>query len=276
MLDLFTVTIKRMTMQKKQPSAPQDSKRQPREETHLEGLASIASMLIIWSFVMGFVLQNFVIPSASMASTLLVGDHVVADRASLAPSAKWAPFMPYRELQRGEPVVFYKPAAEANGEQLTLVKRVIGLPGDRIHLRNGIVYINGVAQIEPHAAKPPYATYNPYRDNFPSLPAAAGGPEVTAEWSVDLPRHIEGEDLVVPPDHYFVMGDNRANSLDSRYWGFVPRANLIGRPLCVYWSFLTPNGLDKASAAKQTAFAVHEFIHFFDETRWRRTLHPIN
>ena len=249
---------------------------QPPEETPLQSFASICGTLVVGLFVLTFLFQNFMIPSASMASTLLVGDHVVADRASLAPSAKWAPFMPYRELQRGEPVVFYKPAAEANGEQLTLVKRVIGLPGDRIHLRNGIVYLNGVAQIEPHAAKPPYATYNPYRDNFPSLPAAAGGPEVTAEWSVDLPRHIEGEDLVVPPDHYLMMGDNRPNSLDSRYWGFVPRANLIGRPLFVYWSFITPDGLDNASAAEQAAFAVHEFIHFFDETRWRRTLHPIN
>src|ERR1700761_8080702 len=88
-----------MTMQKKQPSAPQDSKRQPREETHLEGLASITSMLIIWSFVMGFVLQNFVIPSSSMASTLLVGDHVIVERATLAPASSWTNLIPYRELR---------------------------------------------------------------------------------------------------------------------------------------------------------------------------------
>ena len=248
--------------------------RQPKETT-LQSFASICSTLAVGLFVLTFVFQNFMIPSASMASTLLVGDHVVADKASLAPAAKWAPFMPYRDLQRGEPVVFYKPALEANGEQLTLVKRVIALPGDRIHLRGGIVYLNGTAQNEPHAAKPPYPDYDSYRDDFPAL-SAAHVPGVTAEWSVDLPNHIEGDDLVVPPDSYFVMGDNRSKSLDGRYWGFVPRANLIGRPLFVYWSFQTPNGLDTASAAEQAKFALHELLHFFDETRWRRTLHPID
>src|SRR5580698_8731084 len=101
------------------------------EESGLQSFASLCSTLAVGLFVLTFVFQNFMIPSASMASTLLIGDHVVADRASLSPSAKWAPFMPYRELQRGEPVVFYKPVLEENGEQMTLVKRVIGIPGDR-------------------------------------------------------------------------------------------------------------------------------------------------
>jgi signal peptidase I len=245
------------------------------EETPLQSFASICGTLVVGLFILIFIFQNFMIPSASMGSTILVGDHVIADKASLAPSAKWAPFMPYRELQRGEPVVFYKPALEENGEHMVLVKRVIGIPGDRIHLRDGVLYLNGVAQDNPHAAKPPYATYNPYRDDFPSV-SGTGVYGVTAEWAVDLPNHIEGEDLVVPPDHYFVMGDNRANSLDGRYWGFVPRANLIGRPLFVYWSFITPDGLENASAAEQAKFVLHEALHFFDETRWRRTLHPIN
>ena len=103
-------------IQKKQPSARQDSKRQPREETHLEGLASITSMLIIWSFVMGFVLQNFVIPSSSMASTLLVGDHVIVERATLAPATSWTNLIPYRELRRDEPVVFFRPAPNPKGQ----------------------------------------------------------------------------------------------------------------------------------------------------------------
>jgi signal peptidase I len=197
-------------------------------------------------------------------------------RASLAPSAKWAPFISYRELQRGEPVVFYKPAIESNGEYLVLVKRVIGVPGDRIHLRGGIVYLNGVAQNEPYAAKPPYADYDPYRDDFPAIPGTRV-PGVTDEWALDLPAHIEGDDLVIPPDRYFVMGDNRTKSLDGRYWGLVPRENLIGRPLFVYWSFETPEDqMYKTSGAEQAAFFFHEFIHFFDETRWRRTLHRIN
>ena len=245
------------------------------DETTLQSFASICGTFVVGIFILTFVFQNFMIPSASMASTILVGDHVIADRASLAPRTSWAPFVPYRELRRGEPVVFYKPVVEDNGEQLVLVKRVIAVPGDRIHLRGGIVYLNGVAQNEPHAAKPPYPDYDAYRDDFPALPAR-NVPNVTAEWSLDLPNHIEGDDLVVPPDSYFVMGDNRTKSLDGRYWGFVPRANLIGRPLFVYWSFKTPDGLDTASAAEQARFALHEAIHFFDGTRWRRTFHRIS
>ena len=120
------------------------------------------------------------------------------------------------------------------------MKRVIGIPGDRIHLRGGIVYRNGVSLDEPYAAKPTPVNYDPYNDDFPAISPAKRTREVTAEWSLDLLAHIQGEDLVVPPGMYFVMGDNRTNSYDGRYWGLVPRANLIGRPLFVYWSFETP------------------------------------
>src|SRR5258708_34386966 len=141
-------------MQTKQPTAAQDSKRQPREETHLEGVASITSMLIIWSFVMGFVLQNFVIPSSSMASTLLVGDHVIVERATLAPASSWTNLIPYRELRHDEPVVFFRPAPNPEGQHDILVKRVMAIPGDGFHLRNGIVYRNGASLYETTAAKP--------------------------------------------------------------------------------------------------------------------------
>jgi signal peptidase I len=244
-------------------------------ETSLEGLASTCSVLAIGLFVITFVFQNFAIPSSSMASTLLVGDHVMVERENLARPADWAPFVHYREIKRGDIIVFYKPVAESKGEHIPLVKRVIGIPGDRIHLRKGIVYLNGVAQDEPQAAKPTAANYDHYVDDFPAIDPASE-PGVTAGWSVSLPSHIQGEDLVVPPRSYFAMGDNRTNSLDSRYWGFVPRQNIIGRPLFVYWSIAIPeSGIDEVPLSQRTESTIHEFIHFFDETRWSRTFHRI-
>jgi signal peptidase I len=249
---------------------------QPTSESSLQGFASICSTLIIGLFVLTFVLQNFFIPSGSMASTLLVGDHVVVERTSLAPSGSWSGVIPHHQLRRGDPVVFFKPILEPDGTEAILVKRVIGIPGDRIHLRYGIVYLNGVAQNEPRAGKPTSANYDPYRDDFPSI-APANVPNVTAEWALDLPSHIQGDDLVVPPGSFFVMGDNRTNSLDGRYWGFVQTSNLIGRPLFNYWSFKTSDDqIDKTSVAERTSFALHQMTHFFSDTRWSRTFHPID
>lgn len=247
-------------------------------ETPLESLASICSVLAIGLFVMTFVFQNFEIPSASMEKTLLIGDHVLVDRVSFAPPARWAPWTHYRDIRRGDVIVFLKPNPET--PDLFLVKRAIGIPGDRIHLRNGIVYLNGVAQNEPQAGKPaddgnPYHTYNPYRDDFPSVPPSMSE-GVTALWSVDLPTHIQGDDLVVPPGKVFAMGDNRTESLDGRYWGFVPRENIVGRPMFVYWSFETPaDQIDKQGIGERLSFMGHVALHVFDQTRWRRTLHVI-
>jgi len=246
------------------------------KETALESLASICSVLAVGLFVMTFVFQNFEIPSASMVSTLLIGDHVLVDRVTLAPETSWAPFVHYRDVHRGDIIVFLKPGEP----DLFLVKRTIGVPGDRIHLRDGIVYLNGVAQNEPYAGKPaddgnPYHTYNPYRDDFPAVPPGPGD-EVTATWANDLPTHLVDGDLVVPPGKVFAMGDNRTESLDGRFWGFVPRENIVGRPLFVYWSFETPaDQIDKTSIADRLGFMGHILIHIFDETRWRRTFHIV-
>ena len=248
---------------------------QKHEETPLEAFASICGVLVVGLFVLTFIFQNFAIPSSSMETALLVGDHVLVDRTTLAPEAHWAPFVHYRDVRRGDIVVFRKPTLEANGEHLFLVKRVMGLPGDRIHLRDGVVYRNGQALNEPYAAQPPYPDYNPYRDEFPAV-SPAQDTDVTAEWAEALPSHVQNGDLVVPPGMYFCMGDNRMVSLDSRFWGFVPRANIVGRPLFVYWSFDTPESQQyKTSASDRIAWVLHEAIHFFDGTRWRRTLHPV-
>lgn len=245
-------------------------------ETPLESLASIASVLAVGLFVMTFVFQNFEIPSASMVKTLLIGDHVLVDRVSLAPPAKWAPFTFYRDVRRGDIVVFLKPGEP----DLFLVKRAIGIPGDRIHLRNGVVYLNGVAQNEPYAAMPSndgdyQHAYNPYRDDFPSIPPDPMY-QVTASWQYELPQNIKDGDLVVPPGKIFAMGDNRPDSLDGRYWGFIPRENIVGRPMFVYWSFQTPaDQIEKQGVGQRLSFMGHILLHFFDQTRWKRTFHLI-
>jgi signal peptidase I len=241
-------------------------------ETLPESIASFFVLAAIWIFAITFAFQNFVIPSASMASTLLVGDHVLVDRVTFALPGPLAPFVHHRDPQRNDIVVFFKPPAEPTGDHIILVKRVIGIPGDRIHLRHGILFRNGIAQTEPFAAQPNALNYDPYRDDFPSVPPP-NRPDIPATWTLDLPTHTVGQDLVVPPHSYFVMGDNRTNSLDGRFWGFVPRQNIIGRPVLIYWSFRTPEDqIDKTSLSDRIAFTTHQALHFFDETRWSRTL----
>ena len=256
---------------------PKTSDPEERTETPLESLASICTVLAVGLFVMTFIFQNFEIPSASMVKTLLIGDHVLVDRISLAPPSRWAKFLHYRDVERGDVIVFYKPNPET--PDLFLVKRAIGLPGDKIHLRNGVVYLNGVAQNEPQISRPvddgnPQHAFDSYRDDFPTGTTAYSN--VTALWAEEMPKHVQGEDLVVPPGKVFALGDNRTESLDGRYWGFVPRENIVGRPLFVYWSFQTPaNQIEKQSLGERISFMGHVLIHIFDQTRWTRTFHLI-
>jgi signal peptidase I len=251
------------------------------EETPFEAIASICSVLVIGLYILTFLAQNFVIPSGSMEKTLLVGDHLVVDRITLAPPAKWMPLEYYREPRRGDIIVFVKPVAEPEPDSdgkpqyLFLVKRCIGIPGDHIHLRNGIVIVNGVAQPQPFAQPTTPENFNEFLDDFPAVPP--GDVEGSTEaWAVAFPKYIQNGDLVVPPGHYFMMGDNRHNSLDSRFWGFVPRANILGRPLFNYWSFKTPEEeYDQTGVGHQLAWMAHIAVHFFTETRWSRTLHIV-
>ena len=266
-------------------------------ETPLEAISSLCVMLAVYLFVIGFLFENFEIPSPSMVNTLLVGDHLMVDRVTLAPATTWAPFVHYRPVQRGDVIVFMKPHTEA--PDMILVKRAIGIPGDRIHLRRGVVYVNGVAQVEPYAIQPSEDSLIPYRDDFPSdlvglrrygsddlasrgecqneaCVEQAARDNRTIDWVDELPQYLQGDDLVVPPGYVFAMGDNRADSLDSRFWGFVPQKNILGRPLFVYWSFQTPEDEeDKTSAGDKLRFLLHEALHFVDGTRWKRTLHVV-
>jgi signal peptidase I len=264
------------------PAAPLAAVEERVEETPFEAVASICSVLVVGLFILTFLGQNFVIPSGSMEKTLLIGDHLLVDRITLAPAAKWMPLVHYREPKHNDIVVFIKPVpdldADGNPQYLFLVKRLIGLPGDHIHLHNGIVSINGVAQNPPSEGQDS-PTSSPsegqYLDEFPSVPPASN-PSATEAWAVDFPSHLVDGDLVVPAGKYFMMGDHRHNSLDSRYWGFVPRENIVGRPLLNYWSFKTPEGqLESGGIGSTIGWMGHVVLHFFTDTRWARTLHRV-
>jgi signal peptidase I len=246
----------------------------PRETT-VEFLASLAAVLVTGLFIITFVVQAFEIPSSSMENTLLIGDHVFVNRVQFAPPARWTgPLLPYREIRRGDIVVFLSPAEPG----LYVVKRIMGIPGDRIHLRGGVVYRNGARLQEPyviHKSTDGYDANRSYRENFPAvLPSDFNN--LTPAWQLALPQHIQGDDLVVPPASYFAMGDNRDVSYDSRFWGFIPRENVIGRPMFIYWSFETPpNQYQHTAISERLGFLTHVIIHFFDETRWRRTFRVV-
>lgn len=211
--------------------------------------------------------QAFVIPTGSMEDTLLVGDHLLVDKLAYAPAGAISKhFLPYSDVKRGDIIVFRYPV----DIRQTFVKRVIGVPGDHIRVENRQVIRNGKRLNEPY--KYHKAEYSePYRDNFPGQPYFQLG-----ERAIEmLEKNVVNGEVVVPPNSYFAMGDNRDNSLDSRYWGFVPRENIIGKPLIIYWSYETTTdrlanptiGIDHIIDLAQ---------NFFTKTRWRRSLQLIH
>ena len=249
------------------------------QETLLESIAGLCTLVVIILFAYGFIIQNFVIPSGSMEPTLLIGDHLFVDRTTFAPPSRWMPLVHYREPRRGDVVVFVKPVPdEVNGrpKYQYLVKRLIGLPGDHIHMIDGIVYINGAAQPQPYAERTTPENFSPFADDFPALAPIPIPDETPRSWTVDFARHLVKGDLVVPPGNYFVLGDNRHNSADSRYWGFVPRADIVGRPLFNYWSFQSnEEDYDQSSLTARLAWMIHITLNLFTGTRWTRTFDVI-
>lgn len=257
--------------------APKESEKLKDEkpkETMVEFLASLAAVLVTGLFIIAFVVQAFEIPSSSMEDTLLIGDHVFVNRLQFAPKSSWVgPLLPYRDPHFRDIVVFLHPDPEYAGTYV--VKRIIGVPGDHIHLRNGVVYRNGQALDEPYVLHDADRASDFYRNNFPSVhPNDFDG--LSPNWTVDLQSYVQGDDLVVPPGHYFAMGDHRGVSLDSRYWGFIPRENIIGRPMFIYWSFETPEDqYRKTDLSDRLLFMGRIVLHFFGETRWKRTLQVV-
>jgi signal peptidase I len=192
-------------------------------------LASLARLTVLSLFAITFLVQPSQIPTSSMEPTMLVGDFVLVNKQSFAEPGRWRWLLPYRDPKRDDIIVFHYPVDPRE----LLVKRVIALPSDRIHLHHGQVVLNGAPVTEPFAVFSA-AERSPYRDEFPTLQRA--DPAVEALWWIELRHRMRAGELPVPVGRYFAMGDNRNNSQDSRFWGFVPRAAVVGEPLLVYLS----------------------------------------
>ena len=232
----------------------------------LSSVQSLAVTVVIAVFVITFQVQAFQIPSESMENTLLIGDYLLVDKVHYGHGGRWGEILPYAPIQRGDIVVFRYPVHP----QQHFVKRVIGLPGDQVRMVEGRVLVNGVPLKENYVihTRP---DYDHFRDDFPltDIPNASTEPR----WWKEMGELVRQGDLVVPPDRFFVLGDNRDESLDSRYWGFVPRENIIGRPLLIYWSVRAPRPAAEVSSSrgdKLSAF-LYGVTHLVQDTRWNRT-----
>jgi len=244
-----------------------DKKTEKKKETFPEFLAGILAVLVSAIFIITFIVQAFEIPTGSMENTLLVGDHVFVDRlTAMNAGGITGLVMPYHDIKRGEIIVFIHPKDPG----MYVVKRVIGVPGDKIHLKDGVVYRNGQPLNEPYLLRE--GTGQEFRENFPR-----GEYDGTySEWPMQMRAYLRDGELIVPPDNFFGMGDHRDVSLDSRYWGFIPRENIVGRPLFIYWSFDTPSDqYERRQAGERVSFFVHMIAHFFDKTRWSRMFHLV-
>lgn len=214
--------------------------------------------------------QAFVIPTGSMENTLLIGDHLLVDKLAYAPPGSFSKYiLPYENPKDGDIIVFRYPVDISQ----TFVKRVIGQPGDHIKIINQQVYRNGNKLNEPYVVHmSPYP--DSFRDNFPSSEANFSLLDRGREM---LANNVVNGEVVVPPESYFAMGDNRDNSLDSRYWGFVPRINIMGKPLIIYWSY---NASTESLASSSVDNLASHFLdlaeHFFTKTRWNRTFRLIH
>ena len=230
-------------------------------------LAEWTVTVILLLFCATNLVQAFVIPTGSMEDSLLVGDHLLVDKLAYAPGGRLGShLLPYLEVQRGDIIVFRYPV----DIRQTFVKRAIGVPGDRIRIVNKRLRLNGVFPDEPYARhKTGYL--DSYRDNFPSEPNSHVAPAATDM----LLNHVVKDEVVVPPGFVFAMGDNRDSSLDSRYWGFVPRENIIGKPAVIYWSYDAPTD-DLVSSSLTLDHLKDLLLHFPTKTRWARTMRLVH
>ncbi|MGC2637404.1 MAG: signal peptidase I [Acidobacteriaceae bacterium] len=240
-----------------------------RSAAHVLDMArSLLCVVVFALFVLTFIVQPFRIPSESMERTLLVGDFLLVNKAAYGPAGDWGWLMPYYEIRRGDVVVFHYPSDPG----MHVVKRVIGGPGDHIRLQNGQVWVNNVPIEEPYVVdEPAYA--DDFRDNFPS--ELYTDPGVNPQWWMEMRREVRNGDLVVPEGDYFVMGDNRNFSLDSRYWGYVTPDHIVGRPFVIYFSLREPSATDVAAVQDDRLGQKSAMDKLENFARWDRFLRVV-
>ena len=235
----------------------------------LEIARSLLVVLVIALFILTFIVQPFRIPSESMEHTLLVGDFLLVNKITFAPPGPWGWLLPYRDIETGDVVVFHFPPDPPEH----VVKRVIGIPGDHVHLENGLAWVNG------HKLEEPWVVFEPsypddFRDSFPTQ--LYTDPGVDPRWWMEMRREVREGDLVVPPDEYFVLGDNRNFSRDSRYWGFVPRDHVVGRPFVIYFSLREPSATDLAEPVDDRLGQKNDpWDKIAQFARWNRFMHLV-
>ena len=238
-----------------------------------DSFESLVVTVILAVFGTTFVIQAFKIPSGSMENTLLIGDHLLVNKFAFAWQFGFLRRpLPYHDPERGDVLVFKFPGSgvEAQEPGEHFVKRVIGVPGDHIRIVHRQVFRNGQALNEPYVHHD-YPGQVMQGDDFPP-PSAEYLRGATTEWSTSIENYVHDGELVVPSGQYFVMGDNREHSWDSRFWGFVPRELVSGRPLVIYWSFETPEQeYLQTSLSDRISQTADLLLHFFTKTRWRRT-----
>jgi signal peptidase I len=247
-----------------------DSRAGARTSTR-EYIESLLVTIILALFGTTFIVQAFKIPSQSMEPTLLVGDHLLVNKFIFGGREHWYDvLLPYRAIHRGDVIVFKFPYQD----HPHYVKRVIGLPGDRIKIVDQQVYVNGRKLDEPYAYHDPAAPYDPFLFNFPPANHDELLSNMQPEWSDQIFDFTRNGEVTVPSNKYFAMGDNRDHSWDSRYWGFVDREAIMGRPVVIYWSVQTSEA--EASSSSGPVGIVDTLIHLPTRTRWDRMLHMVH
>src|SRR5271165_2147194 len=254
--------------------AEQEDYARANQTTVSEYLESLLVTVILALFGTSFVVQAFKIPSQSMERTLLVGDHLLVNKFIFGGRDAWYDkLLPYRELQRGDIIVFKFPYQD----HPHYVKRVIGLPGDRLKVVDQQVYVDGNILNEPYVVHDAGFGSDPLNYSFPPVGNQLYLSPVQPEWGREIKKYIQGEEIVVPPGKYFAMGDNRDRSWDSRYWGFVDRDAIMGRPFLIYWS-VEANSSDygETSFGQRIVGIFDTLLHLPARTRWSRMLHTVH